>query len=182
MENEVRQSSLSSLIGALFILVAAVVYVFFVKVVADENALKEADLAALEAEIDLLRGGEEIAGLGEIANLSALEIKEAARKIPDALTQDEVLRSLIEMAEDNEITLNSIGFSKGATTLDGVGSLRINAGFQGNYQDLVNFLEAIEQSRRFYRVTSINVTVNRLNVTDLEVANFSLSLETFYLL
>lgn len=100
--------------------------------------------------------------------------------VPKGLNQDEVIRNLIEVADNYDIDLNAINFARANTNFDGVGLLKINASFEGNYSDLIDFLSGLEDSERLFKVNSINVQIADTSISGLSRANFSLAIDTFY--
>ena len=135
----------------------------------------QSDVDQLQAEVDeLLKAKEEY-------ELSNLELNQAIREIPASIDQDDVILELIENAEQNQIEFSSLSFSRSGSELEGVSSLVVSSSFQGTYNDLINFLDSLENGRRVYVVDSINVSINKLNITGVEVANFSLNIKTYFL-
>ncbi|PIP66563.1 hypothetical protein COW94_01140 [Candidatus Peregrinibacteria bacterium CG22_combo_CG10-13_8_21_14_all_44_10] len=61
---------------------------------------------------------------------------------------------------------------------DQTGAIAISASFDGNYQDLIGFLESIEKNGRKLRVRSINVQL--FEESSVARANFSLLIEAYY--
>lgn len=175
-------SKIAVLFGILLILASVAAYTFFTKSLSDDVAVTRGYLAdqhdkvlELQAEIQSFEGAEDQLGL-----TTEVERLAAKRAIPTELNQDEVIRNLIEISKVHDITLNSLSFGKGATGKDGINSLRITAGFEGNYSDLTNFLQGLEQNARIFRVNSISVQLSNVQVGNIKRANFSLSMEAFY--
>jgi Tfp pilus assembly protein PilO len=102
------------------------------------------------------------------------------RSIPIGVSQDKAIEDIVQLVKDNNITLNSIGFSKGITSKDKIGVLQVSAGFEGTYEDLITFLKALEQNKRMFRVNSISVQLMNTEMAGLKRAVFSLSMDTFY--
>lgn len=175
-------SKKSALFGVFFILLVVCGYAFYAKPLADQVAVVTDDITSkstksseLKAKIDEYKNAEEQLGLS--TEVDKLEI---LKSVPLEMDQDEVIRDLIEIADSYDIELHSLGFGKGVSQEEGVSSLRINASFEGNYSDLISFLQGIEQNSRLFKVDSISVQVNKLEMTDISRVNFSLSMETFY--
>lgn len=175
-------SKTGSLVGVLLILLVVGGYAFYVRSLANEVDAGKIDLSekidqveALELEIETLDAAKEELGLtSEVAQI------EIQRSIPPGMNQDEVIRDLIEIGETHDIILSSISFGQGATDQENIASLRVNASFEGNYNDLINFLEGLEQNARLFVVNSISVQLSRLAISDIQRANFSLSIEAFF--
>lgn len=171
-----------ALFGVLLILVAIVGYVFFARPVAEDvNAMKN-DLVAKNIEVEELR--QEVAlfekAKEDLEAVTEVQRRESLQAVPFGMSQDDVIRDLLSIARGNDVVLRSVSFSRGSSGLEGVGILRINAGFEGSYDKLTSFLRGLENNARIFKVTSINVQVRQLEFVDLEMASFSLSIETFY--
>lgn len=177
-----NSSNSASLIGVLGIVLAISAFVFFVRPLSSDVAAIKADVTAktdetakLKAQIDELKSSEDSLNLTtEVARLETL------KAIPPEMNQDEVIRDLIEIAGTYDVTLHSISFAKGFNDQEGIGTLRVSSSFEGDYTDLMDFLEGLEQNARVFKVDSISVQVNKLDISDVERASFSLSIETFF--
>ncbi len=182
-EIDIKTSSrLQPLIGVLLVLLSLLAYMFWAAPVADEAELiaqevevETARLDSLKMELSKLQEAEATLGAS-----SEVQRNEILKSIPIGLNQDEVIEDVIEIAASHDVELNSIGFSKGQSSREGVGVLRINAGFEGGYNDLTNFLKGLEQNLRLFVVNSISVQVKVLEVTEFKRANFTLSIEAYY--
>lgn len=184
-EQEIRfadNSNKTSLIGVLLIVVAIAGYTFVIRPistdldVAQANvSTKNATLDGLKTKLDTLNRSEQ-----ELQLTSEVQRQESIKAVPVGINEDQVIKDIIQIAKQNNVTLNSISFSKGAGAKEGIGSLRIASTFEGNYQDLTNFLQGLEQNGRIFRVDSINVQVNKLEISDVERASFSLSIDTYF--
>lgn len=180
--NIVGASKKSSLIGVFLIVLSLSVYILFVRPMSEVVATVEGDVFTKSEEISKL--SEEIKNYKEYEEKLDLSTEvnkqEVFKAVPIEMNQDEVIEDVINIADTYDITLNSISFSKGGSEQEGVNSLMINASFIGNYNDLVDFLEGIEQNPRVFRVNSISVQISKLDISNLERASFSLAIETFY--
>lgn len=177
-----KESNAGALIGVLLILAAITGYVFLAKPVMTDAATKKVEVTTKEQELtDLKAQVEEFEkSKSELQLATEVQRRESLNAVPVEVDQDEVIRDLMGIAEKNNILLSSIGFSKGVSTQEGVGILRISSSFEGNYNDLTNFLQGLETNPRIFRVATINVQIRKLDFVDIERANFSLSIETFY--
>lgn len=172
----------STLVGVALILAAISFYVFYLSGVSGGIDATKTDLEAKQSELSATKTQlEEFQKAENELNVSTeVQRSEVSKSIPLGLNQDELIKDVIEISEVNDITLNSLSFGKGGLNEDGVGSVRINASFEGNYTDLVSFLESIEENSRFLKVNSINVQLGKLEVSDSVRATFSLAMEAFY--
>ncbi len=177
-----RSSDKGSLFGILLILLALVAYVFFARPVSadvssmrNEVASKQHEVEEVRSEIERYEQAQE-----ELELATEVQRRASLRAVPVEMDQDEVIRDLLNIAGDNGVTLRSVSFSRGSSGMPGIGVLRVNAGFEGDYNELTSFLEGLETNTRIFRVASINVQVRQLDFADLERASFSLGIETFY--
>lgn len=179
---EQGKTNSGSLIGVLLVIGAIALYVFVGKGIAAENVTLETELETKGAQLESFANEEQrLEEAKEELNLtSSVEQFTSLAAIPAAVDQDEVIRSVVEIAGDYDIELNSISFARSGASVDGIATLRVNASFEGNYTDLIDFLEGLEQHERLFKVNNINVQINTLNFSGLERANFSLTIDTFY--
>lgn len=177
-----KSSNKGVLIGSLLTLFAIGGYVFFTMPVAAEVSSLKDEVSVKENRVEDLRS--RIAALEEAKEeyqlTTEVQRRESLRAVPVGMNQDDVIRDLMDIGERENVTLRSISFSRGSSGLDGIGLLRISAGFEGSYDELTDFLRSLETNTRIFRVSSINVQVRRLDFADLERAAFSLTIETFY--
>lgn len=184
-EQEIRfseNSNKTSLIGVLLIVAALAGYTFLIRPISDqlstlqaEVTTKNSTLGGLKTQLETLNKSEQ-----ELELTSAVKREESLMAVPVGMNEDLVIKDIIQIAKQNNITLHSIGFSKGSGPKEKIGSLRISSTFEGNYQDLTGFLQGLEQNGRIFRVDSVNVQVNKLEISDVERASFSLSIDTYF--
>lgn len=184
-EQEIRfteSSNKTSLIGVFMIVLAVAGYTFLVRPVSTRLDALKADVLAkttqvqeLKTRLDNLNKAEQ-----ELQLTSEVQRVESRKAVPVGINEDQVIKDIIQIAEDNNVNLNSISFAKGSSNKEGIGSLRISSTFEGNYGDLTNFLVGLEQNGRIFRVDSVSVQINKLAISDLERASFSLSIDTYF--
>ena len=175
-------SRVKPLIGALLVLVSVFAYIFFLRPISAELSTIEADVLAKNTQADQITAQiqQYIAASEQLDLSTEVERLEILKTVPKEMDQDEVIRDLIDIARNYDIALNSLSFGQGMSGKEGVSTLRINASFEGNYADLTTFLEGIESNTRMFRVNSISVQINTLDISDIKRATFSLSMEAFY--
>ncbi|MDX9970786.1 MAG: hypothetical protein RBS56_02665 [Candidatus Gracilibacteria bacterium] len=171
-----------TIISLSFLLLSILGFVFLYKPISVGNETLMADkgdLLAKKMEIEnkLTLIEEQKADIEGVSDISLNVLKNA---IPDKMQQDEVIRSLITISDENKVSLNSISFGKGGSLDNEVFVLRVNAGFDGGFSDLIRFLEGLESSKRKFTVNSISVQLASLTVGGVRKANFSLSMETYF--
>ncbi len=171
-----------TIISLIFLLLSILGFVFFYKPISSGNELLSADkndltvkLVEMKNKLTLIE--EQKAGLSSVSDISLNVLKNA---IPEKMQQDEVIRNLITISEENKVSLNSISFGKGGSMDDEVFVLRVNAGFEGGFSDLIRFLEGLESNKRKFTVNSISVQLASLTVGGVRKANFSLAMETYF--
>lgn len=179
---QTETSNKGTLFGVLLFLAAICLYVFVARPLSADLQVMKADIVSKNEQIDELQEklGQLQAAEEELDITSEVERIESLKAVPVGVQQDEVIRDILEIADDNDVSLNSISFGKSGSQEDGVSSLTIAASFAGNYADLTSFLEGLEQNDRLFKVDSISVQVSRLDISDIERANFSLSISAFY--
>lgn len=111
-----------------------------------------------------------------LSEVSTSEATKAAlvKAVPVGLSQDELILELTELADDADFDLNAMNFS---TAIDQVlgNTLIVAANFSGSVDDLIKFLQSIENADRLIQVTSLNV-----QLTSTEDVVFNLNLEAYY--
>jgi Tfp pilus assembly protein PilO len=172
----------ASLVGIFLILLSVVAFTFFIRPFGQKVDAVKADVAGKTQELNDLKqqvfdmeNAENTLGLA-----SELERLEMLSLIPVGLKQDEAIKDVVRLAEDNNITLTSIGFGKGMTDREKIGALQISSSFDGTYEDLISFLKALEQNKRMFKVNSVSAQLMDTDVMGLKRAVFALSIETFY--
>lgn len=177
-----RPAVKGTIFGVLLIVITIVGYVFFIKPMVEGVSVAKADLLAKKSQIEQLKTQVDIYARAEKEFELSTEVKrlESLKAVPLDSDQDEVIRDVVEIATANDVVLNSISFSQGEARKSAVGSLRVSASFEGNYGDLVNFLEGLEQNARLFRVDSINVQLRDVEIAGVRRANFALTFETFF--
>ena len=182
-EIEVKGTSrATSFIGMFLILLSVLAFVLFVRPLATSVDNIKADVVGKTDELDGLK--QQVADMEKAENslgfTSELQRLEMMRSIPVGLKQDEAIKDIVQLSKDHSITLTSIGFGKGMTDKAKIGSLQVNASFDGTYEDLIEFLRALEQNARMFRVNSISVQLINTDVVGLKRAVFALAMDTFY--
>lgn len=175
-------SKKSALIGVFLVLIAVTGYVFFSKSLAENVSVIKADVTAKAGRVEELKTSIQEYDKAEEDLQVGTEVQrlESLKSIPLDMDQDEVIRDLIDIADSYDIGLKSLSFGKGSVNKEGVKTLSVNSSFEGNYNDLLGFLEGIEQNGRLFRVGSISVQINKVELSDVVRVTFSLSMEAFF--
>ncbi|MBT3704450.1 hypothetical protein HOG17_01565 [Candidatus Peregrinibacteria bacterium] len=171
-----------SVVGLVLLLASVSFYAFFLSPVLGDYSDMKASVIEKEEVIDELEGRIDTYKEAETNMNITTDVQRLSllNSVPVGVEQDTVIEDLIMIAEGNDIKLRSVSFGLSEGFKDNVGALKINASFEGDYVDLMNFLEGIEQNARLFKVTSINVQVNQFDGFDVKRVTFSLSMDAFY--
>ncbi len=185
IENEIsfeNKSKTSSIIGGLLLVFCLVVYVFLLRPLNSDIQNVQANISSKNQEVSVLKQELDDFQTAERELDLATEVQriESIKAVPVSMKQDDVIRDIITIARENDVSLTSISFGKGGTRFDGIGVLNVNASFEGNYRHLTNFLRGLEQNARLFKVNSISVQVRKMEISGVERASFSLSIESFF--
>jgi len=171
-----------SLIGLVLMIGSVAMYAFYIRPLWDGYDQLKADVTSkqeriseLKAQINSFKSAEEKMDVTtDVQKLKFLN------SIPVGLNQDKVIEDLVKIAEGHDIELRSVSFGLTEGYRENIGALRINASFEGDYADLINFLQGIEENPRLFKVTSINVQVSQFEDVDIKKVTFSLAVDAFY--
>jgi len=180
---EIRsRSRVGTLVGIVLVFIALVGYLFYSKPLSGEVSVLESEISSKSGEIEEIKGkiDEFEKAEKELGISSEVQRLESLKAIPAQMYQDEVIRDVIQIIDTYDIELKSLSFGQGSSDYENVEALSVNASFEGNYGDLVSFLEAVEQNARIFKVDSISVQVNQLDILDIKRATFSLSMKAFF--
>lgn len=171
-----------SIVGLILLVGSIAFYAFYLRpfnedygqLKADVSS-KQAKIAELNAKIASFKSAEKAMDVStEVQKLTLLN------SIPVGVNQDKVIEDLVKVADSHDIELRSVSFGLSEGYHKGIGALKINASFEGNYGDLINFLRGLEQNSRFLKVSSVNVQVSQFEDLDIKKVTFSLSMDAFY--
>lgn len=173
-----RKSIFPSILSVVLVIALILGVVFWL------NPLRS-EIAGLKAERDEAKENLEeqkasLTGLKVIQEelpISEAEQESLERAVPTEADQDSLITDLSETADEAGISLNSINFNLGEK--EDFKTVNISANFSGNYEDLLNFLTALEQNERKIQVKSISVQLGETNASGQEVS-FNLNMEAYY--
>ncbi len=122
----------------------------------------------------------ELQKLQQELNLASEVSKETTLSaIPETLDQDELIRELSDIAQKNDMLLNSVNFSipasKGGAEIT---QAQVNMNITGSQSDLISLLRTIEGSTRKMLVRNISVQLG--DATLGTRVNFNLTAEVYY--
>lgn len=171
----------SSVISLILLIASILVGVFFWQPMRDRVAEQSALLASQQQELTALEK--------QVADLVSLEadlpVSEVERErildtVPTQLAQDDLVEDLSSVADKVGISLNSMTFSlHPASKSDEADVVSIMANFNGNYDDLVTLLKALENNKRLFKVTSIGVQLGEVTEQGQQMI-FTVALEAYY--
>lgn len=170
-----KKSQISQLVSVLLLLLIGVGIMIFVLPMRDKIAtLKESrdtvasELESLQSEYDAL------SALSEDTAASDASKQELLNAVPSGYSQDDLILELSGLAEAADFDLNAMNFSEAVDQEFG-NTVLVSANLSGSYNDLVTFLQKVENADRLMNVQSISV---QLTGTDSIV--FNLNIEAYY--
>lgn len=165
-------SQLVSIILLLFLILGGV---FFVSPMRGKTVELSVQRDAASVDLQGLQSQyETLAALAAQVSASSVTKSKLLTAVPVGTAQDKLLDELTKMADELDIGMNSISFSESLDS-DFGNYLNISANFQGSYDQLIAFLQKIENASRLLRVTALSVQLT--STTD---AVFTLSMEAYY--
>lgn len=132
------------------------------------------DISALKAENDILdiRIAAVDSAQAKLNELSDIR-KEIAEILPPEKIQSDIIAQILDIASDNNITLNGISFPSSADPKDfslsqteplkGVGGVRfttVTTDFTTSFNSLLSFLNDIEKNQRLMQISNVNISPN----------------------
>ncbi len=171
-----------SLIGLVLLIGSISAYAFYVRPLWEGYTELKADITSKQEHISELKGKINSFKLAEEKMDVTTDVQKLTllNSIPVGVNQDKVIEDLVKIAEGHDIDLRSVSFGLSEGYREDIGALKINASFEGNYGELINFLQGIEESSRLFKITSINVQVSQFEDLDVKKVTFSLSMDAFY--
>lgn len=176
-----KNNSKSSLINLLLIILILAISFGYALPTFQKASVLNADIAQLK--------NEKTAASQSLQDIQAKQLEQSTQTevsknveltaIPQKLAQDSLLREINKMAQDSQVNLNSISFSIPVDSKEEVKRATVSLTTSATPKNLVKFLQSIENSSRKILVKNITVQIGQFEET--ESANFSISLETFYL-
>jgi len=171
-----------SLVGVVMLIAAVSTYAFYVRPQMQDYSKVKADITSKSERIEKLKT--QITTYKDTEKkmdlTTEVQKKTLINSIPIGVNQDGIIEDLVKIADENDVNLKSVSFGVSRSDETKVGVVKMNASFEGNYNDLLNFLEGIEENARFFKVTSINVQVSEVPDLDIKKVMFSLSIDAYY--
>ena len=139
--------------------------------------IDELQLSRVEASDSLLLLQTEydsLSALSEEISKSQATQDALIKAVPVGVAQDELILELVEPAEEAGFDANVMNFSL-RTDQEFGNTIGISLSLAGDYDNLITFLQAIENAERLMQVESI--AVQRTSTTGI---SFSLNIESYY--
>ena len=160
----------------LFVVAAAGLFMF---VFPEKDSLDVGKTQLLQKQSELQRVKSNVSRLNAVESSfkgSEVTQKDILNSIPENLEQEVVIRTLAKLASDSEISLNSMSFSLSEERDIELSTLTITTNISGKHQNLVNFIEGVEESGR-------KMIVKNISVQTLEnfLENMSVTIEAYTL-
>lgn len=166
---------MSQLVSILLLLFMILGGVFFVVPMKDNVASLAVERDAASSDLQGLQSEyEELAALAAKVSESAATKAKLLAAVPVGTTQDKLLDELTKITSDLEIDMNSVSFGK-SSDQDFGNYLSVSSSFKGSYEQLISFLQKLENAERLMRITTLSVQLT--STTD---AVFTLALEAYY--
>jgi Tfp pilus assembly protein PilO len=184
MENTMPKisGSSSAALPLIFFLVALLGAVFYVKPIWDESSSltlgrddKLQQKQQLQQQLtDLQKIQQELNAASEVSKQTSLSA------IPQKLEEDNLILSLADVAQKNDIVLSSVNFSVPTNAPKGkIAKAVVNANLQGTEGALIGFLRGVEANARKLNVKSITIQIGSRDAAN-PLSNFNINMETYY--
>lgn len=167
----------STLVGLILVVIATIGIFTFLLPVKDTFQVGETNLTQKQSELNTLKT--------KLSRLQAVETsfkgsevtqKDVLNYIPENIEQGDIIKTLAKLADENEVSLNSLSFSLGSDRNLDIQTLTVTTNISGKHQSLITFIEGLETSTRKFNVKNISVQTleNRLENISLTIEAFSL--------
>ena len=115
-----------------------------------------------------------------LGSASEVSQKTALNAIPERLEQDRILADLSEIAEQNQVIINSYNFNIAQNSVDKVKKATLNVNLSSEEDELLGFLKGVENNERKLLVKTVSVQAGRIADSSTPRVNFNLSMEAYY--
>jgi len=131
---------------------------------------KQTELTKLKTQLSKIENLESEFSGGEVTKKDFLYL------IPNDVEQDQVIETLAKISDDNKVAINSMSFGLGLDSNSGINMLNITLNVSGAHQNLIAFIENLENGGRKFKVETLSVQIleNRLE-------NMSISIKSYFL-
>jgi Tfp pilus assembly protein PilO len=131
---------------------------------------QQIELTSLKTQLSKIESLESEFSGGEVTKKDFLYL------IPEEVEQDQVIESLAQISDENKVAINSMSFGLGLEPDAGINMLNITLNISGAHQNLISFIEGLEDGGRKFKVETLSVQIleNRLE-------NMSINIKSYFL-
>lgn len=166
----------TTLVTLFLVLLVVLLGFLYFQPLRDQVQEKQAEKQVLATQVfDLTEELAELEKLQEDLPESEVARKKILGKIPAELEQDQLVLDLSRLATEHVVDFSALSFGLGGTTEEGLQRVTVNGSFSGSYDNLVKFVEAIEENEREIMVKSVGVQLSETGT-----ARFNLNMEAYY--
>jgi type II secretory pathway component PulM len=164
-------------ISAVLVLLIATSYTFWIKPQSVKLTDKKIELESVQTQISTISG--QRITIEENSNISELDLKLIQSAIPQGFDQDELIKALKKLAEDNQVNLVNISFNQTfAETSNQIKAAQITLSASGGPGSIKNFLSKLENSNRGFFVKNLGLSNSTVN--EVGVSNLNITFEAFF--
>ena len=169
------KSQSSQLVSLLLLLLILGGGFFFIRPLNEAKGLAQADADAKALELETLQSEyDELKALSDEVAKSAAKKEALLAAVPVGPAQDDLILDLTKLTAELGYDVNAINFAMQADPNLG-NTISITANFVGSYDDLIGFLQKLENASRLFSVSSISV--QKTSTTDVV---FNLNIKAYY--
>ncbi len=172
-----KTSTFLSLLSVVLLLAVVLGVLFFINPMQAQIDDLSASLQTKETEVaDLSAKIADLTAMQDELGVSGVSQEKLLLSVPEGAEQDELIKDLSGVANSAGVDLHGMSFSMIEGDVSGV--ITISASFDGDYEDLMGFLEELEGNTRKINVKSISVQLSEEDAV--AKASFSLLMEAYY--
>jgi Tfp pilus assembly protein PilO len=170
-----RKGQLQQLVSVILLLLLVVGVFVLIMPMRDKVTDLKADKQVVADQLQGLQSEyEDLEALSSEVATSSTVKNDLLDSVPVGYSQDELILELADLADDAEFDLNAMNFAASVDQASG-NFVSVSANFDGDYGDLIKFLQALEGADRLMRVSSLSV-----QLTSTEEVVFNLNIEAYY--
>ncbi|MBU0982158.1 type 4a pilus biogenesis protein PilO [Patescibacteria group bacterium] len=164
----------SQLLAILILILLFVGGFFIVEPLRKDVSAKKAEVSERAETLQTLQSEyDELQALADEASVSEAKKDQLLKAVPVGKDQDGLILELTGLTQELGFGVNAINFA--LTSGTGQNSILVTAVFTGTYEDLIDFLQKLENADRLFQVKSISVQLT--STTDVV---FNLNIEAYY--
>lgn len=149
----------SGVVPALLFVIVILVAVFYIEPLREAVASLKEEKEKKGTELETLN--QQLKELKQFQAELPADSATITRKVPVDLKEDELILLVEKIAGNNNIAFSSLSFSPGSREPGKVTPVVISTSFEGNYKNLIAFLQELERSKdRKFFVRGVSVSLN----------------------